>query len=66
MNTSNKVSKWILPVEVMENGDTGEQEHYINLPYDLLEAANLSEGDQVEWIDKNDGSFVLKKVNGTK
>jgi hypothetical protein len=30
----------------------------------LLEATDLKEGDQVEWIDNGDGSFkLIKKVN---
>jgi len=58
----NKVVKWQLPVEV--DGPSGE--YFVMFPNDLLEAANLKEGDQVEWIDRNDGSFELRKVNGTK
>jgi hypothetical protein len=57
-----KVSKWRLPVQV--DGLTGEC--YIELPDDLLEATNLKEGDQVQWINRKDGSFELRKVNGTK
>jgi hypothetical protein len=57
-----KVVKWVLPVEV--DGLTGEC--YIELPDDLLEVANLKEGDTIEWIDRKDGSFEMKKVNGTK
>jgi hypothetical protein len=53
-----KVKKWRLPVEV--DGLTGEC--YIQLPDDLLEVTNLKEGDQVEWIDRKDGSFELRKV----
>jgi bifunctional DNA-binding transcriptional regulator/antitoxin component of YhaV-PrlF toxin-antitoxin module len=34
---------------------------FITFPDDLLEAANLKEGDQIEWVDKGDGSFLLKK-----
>jgi hypothetical protein len=56
-----KVKKWILPVEEVEDGDTGKQEYFITFPDDLLEAANLNEGDQIEWMDKGDGSFLLKK-----
>jgi hypothetical protein len=56
-----KVKKWILPVEEVENGDTGEQEYFITFPDDLLEAANLTEGDQVEWVDNEDGTYTLKK-----
>jgi len=54
--------RWTLPVEEVENGDTMETEYFITFPDDLLEAANLKEGDQVEWIDKGDGSYLLKKV----
>ena len=52
-----KVKKWVLPVEI--DGITGEL--FVNLPDDLLEAANLEEGDTVEWVDNNDGSFTFKK-----
>ena len=57
-----KVVKWQLPIEL--DGPSGE--YYVIFPDDLLEAANLKEGDQVEWIDRGDGSFELRKVNGTK
>ena len=57
-----KVVKWQLPVEV--DGLTGDC--LVQFPDDLLEAANLKEGDVVEWIDRKDGSFELRKVNGTK
>jgi hypothetical protein len=51
-----KVNKWVLPVE--EDGD----DCVITFPDDLLEAANLKEGDRIEWIPQNDGSYLLKKV----
>jgi hypothetical protein len=54
-----KVVKWSLPVQV--DGLTGEC--YVNFPDDLLEAANLKEGDMLEWVDNGNGSFTLKKVN---
>lgn len=54
-----KVKKWILPVQV--DGLTGDC--YINFPEDLLEAANLVESDQVEWVDNKDGSYLMKKVS---
>lgn len=57
-----KVNKWILPVEV--DGLTGDC--LISLPDDLLEAANLKEGDTVEWIDNKDGSFAFKKCEPEK
>lgn len=57
--TKDKVVKWVLPVQVDElTGDC-----YINLPDDLLERAGLKEGDTVEWIDRKDGSFEMRKVN---
>ena len=55
-----KVNRWVLPVQV--DGLTGECS--INLPDDLLERAGLKEGDMVHWIDRKDGSFELRKVNG--
>jgi hypothetical protein len=53
-----KVKKWVLLTEV--DGLTGDV--IVNLPDDLLEAANLKEGDQVEWIDNGGGSYLMKKV----
>ncbi len=53
-----KVKKWVLPVEI----DAASGEYYINFPDDLLETANLEEGDQVRWIDNGDGSYTLTKV----
>ena len=55
---SDKVKKWVLPTEV--DGLTGDV--IVNLPDDLLEVANLKEGDYVEWIDNGDGSYIMKKV----
>ena len=52
-----KVKKWVLPVEMHPSG-----EYFILFPDDLLEAANLAEGDQIEWVDNGDGSYLLKKV----
>jgi hypothetical protein len=56
-----KVVKWILPIEEVDC-----DEYIINFPDDLLEAANLKEGDEVEWVDRNDGSFLIRKVNKTE
>jgi hypothetical protein len=61
-NPFDKVIRWRLPVEEVENGDTGEQEYFIAFPDDLLEASNLKEGDVVEWVDRNDGTFILRKI----
>jgi hypothetical protein len=55
---NDKVLRWQLPVQL----DDASEEYFIQFPDDLLEAANLKEGDQVEWIDQGDGSYLLKKV----
>jgi bifunctional DNA-binding transcriptional regulator/antitoxin component of YhaV-PrlF toxin-antitoxin module len=57
-----KVNRWVLPVEECKDTDTDETEYFVSFPDDLLEAANLKEGDQVEWVDQGDGSYLLKKV----
>jgi hypothetical protein len=53
-----KVVKWKFPVEI--DGVSGE--YYIQFPNDLMKAANINENDFVEWIDRKDGSFELRKV----
>jgi bifunctional DNA-binding transcriptional regulator/antitoxin component of YhaV-PrlF toxin-antitoxin module len=58
-----KVKKWVLPVEETKIAETDETEYFVSFPDDLLEAADLKEGDQIEWIDQGDGSYMLKKVN---
>ena len=58
----NKVKKWILPVEEVRDEDTDEDIYCVTFPADLLEAANLKEGDEIEWVEKNDGSYLLRKV----
>ena len=47
-----KVKKWVLPVD---------NDGVVLFPDDLLEAANLKEGDLLDWVDNGDGSFLLKK-----
>lgn len=56
-----KVVKWSLPVEL--DGLTGD--YMVNLPDDLLEIANLKEGDRIEWVDQGDGSYLFSKVTRT-
>ncbi len=57
-----KVVKWQLPIEV--DGISGE--YYIQFPDDLMEAASIKEDDFVEWIDRKDGSFELRKVRNVE
>jgi hypothetical protein len=52
-----KLKKWQLPVEMDPSG-----EFFVLFPDDLLEAANLKEGDNVEWVDNKDGSYIIRKV----
>lgn len=51
-----KVVKWRLPVQ------QNEEDYYVEFPDDLLEAANLKEGDQVEWVKQPGGAYLLRKV----
>ena len=56
-----KVVKWLLPVQ--QKIEEGIDDYYVQFPDDLLEAANLKENDLVEWVDRGDGSYLLRKVN---
>jgi hypothetical protein len=53
-----KVVRWSLPVEEAEDG-----EYYITFPEDLLEAAKLAPGDNVEWVDLTENTYLLRKVD---
>jgi bifunctional DNA-binding transcriptional regulator/antitoxin component of YhaV-PrlF toxin-antitoxin module len=53
--------KWRLPVEE----DTVNGEYFITFPDDLLEAANLSPNDEVEWVEQEVGTFLLRKIEKT-
>lgn len=65
-NKKDKVIKWVLPVEETKNSETNETEYFVRFPDDLLKAADLKEGDQMEWIDNKDGSYNLKKITKEK
>ena len=62
-NPFDKVIKWRLPVE--RKIEDGVDDYYIQFPDDLLEAANLSPGDDVEWVDNDNGTFLLRKIPKT-
>ena len=53
-----KVIKWSLPVEEDVDG-----EYYITFPDDLLDAAKLSPGDNVEWVELTENTYLLRKVD---
>jgi len=42
------------------DGPSGE--YFVCFPDDLLEAANLKEGDEIKWVDNGDGSYTIRKV----
>lgn len=50
---------WTITVE--EDSETGEL--ILPLPEDMLQLQGWIEGDTLEWIDNNDGSWTLQKVN---
>lgn len=56
-NSKDKVSKWIIPVEI----DDVSGDYFITFPNDMLDQLDWSEGDKLEFIDNNDGSFTIKK-----
>jgi hypothetical protein len=62
--SKNKVKRWVLPVQ-QECAIDNDGEYFVNFPDDLLAAANLKEGDSIEWVDNKDGSYILKKVPQT-
>jgi hypothetical protein len=59
-STSESRKKWVLPVQ--QSYIDGLDDCFVYFPDDLLEAANLKEGDTIEWIDRGDDSYLLKKV----
>lgn len=55
--------RWILPVEEVMDEDTYEINYAVTFPQDLMDQTGWVEGDELEWIDCNDGSFKLCKVS---
>lgn len=53
-----ETQKWTLTVE--EDTETGDA--ILQFPPELLEKAGWQEGDTLEWVDNNDGSWSLVKV----
>ena len=41
------------------------EEGAFDFPETLLQKLNWSVGDEIEWIDKDNGTFTLTKINGT-
>jgi AbrB family looped-hinge helix DNA binding protein len=40
-----------------------DEEGILTFPEDLLDQLGWKEGDEINFIDKKDGSFILEKVN---
>lgn len=53
-----KVIKWSLPVEEDEDG-----EYYITLTEDILQTVKLTPGDNIEWVDLSENTYLLRKVD---
>jgi hypothetical protein len=52
------MNSWTITVE--EDPETGEL--ILPLPQEMLDLQGWKEGDSLEWIDNNDGSWSLSKV----
>ena len=48
--------RWTIPID---------EEGVLTLPDELLEKLGWQEDDVLEFVDKEDGSFYIVKVNGT-
>jgi hypothetical protein len=58
MDADLPVKSWTLTIE--EDPATGDG--ILTFPPDLLEEAGWKEGDILDWIDRNDGSWELRKI----
>lgn len=56
------MTKWTITLEEAEDG-SGDL--VMPLPQDLLDGAGWKEGDTLEWIDNNNGTWSMKKVEVT-
>jgi hypothetical protein len=52
------MSKWTIE---LEEADDGSGDLILPFPDDLLADAGWKEGDVLEWIDNQNGSFTLRK-----
>jgi len=46
----------------LEDAEDGSGDLVLPLPQDLLDNAGWKEGDTLEWIDNNNGTWSMKKV----
>ena len=40
-----------------------DNDGFLTIPEDILESTGWKEGDMLEWINREDGSFELRKTN---
>lgn len=52
-------NRWVIEVKGRDGKD---EELYLDLPLEAINQMGWSEGDTLEWIDRKDGSWELKKV----
>ena len=55
------MSSWTITLE--EDPETGDL--IMPLTDEILESAGWKEGDTLEWIDNKDGTWILRKLDGT-
>jgi len=53
-------------VQMISTTLTVDDNGILQLPDDMLEELGWNEGDVLEWIEQDDGSFLLKKVDDAK
>lgn len=51
-------NRWIIEVK----GREGSEELFLELPQGAIDQMGWTEGDVLEWIDRKNGSWELKKV----
>lgn len=56
--TNSSSQSWVVSVEE----DKFNDDYFITIPNDLLEKVGWKENDDLQWIDNEDGSWILKKV----
>lgn len=54
------MNKWVLTVE---SDSEDEDSLVLNFPDDLLASVGWQPGDVIEWLEQEDGSWLLRKKN---
>jgi hypothetical protein len=49
----------------LEEADDSSGDLVMPLPQDLLDGAGWKEGDTIQWIDNNNGTWSMKKLEAT-